>query len=332
MVIVGIRVSKVLGLARCELQGLPRLARMSGPLEQRASLRSAFTLAMGALGEARPLLESAGLKTLSVAEAPESEHHFAEPARLRGWVDPQERTVQVDLQVELDPPQFGLLRELAFKDPVLAEAMGPQLLRLELRCGWAFTRDLSIGDASVLGLRLGELDISPSTEAFKVLAPLLKGMQGRVRIHNTWDHPLEMLAAATRSPDPSTREDLESLQRALCASPFNLGRVSVIDGEQGSWLALGPTLRPVQDLGPAAQAAVSLLCAIYLDPAEILVLDHPGLLLESGPAVMRWLERLLEAPGGPLEQLIVLSRRGGVPITDRGLRRRASPMTPLSLH
>ena len=116
------------------------------------------------------------------------------------------------------------------------------------------------------------------------------------------------------SADPAKRQAMAQIRAALLRAPFSLGTLQIVEEGEKSWLALGDALVPVDFFGPAAWETLALLCEVYLDPCEILITERPGLMLERAPQVERWLKGLLEAPGGPLEQVMLLTRGQGLPI------------------
>jgi hypothetical protein len=161
---------------------------------------------------------------------------------------------------------------------------------------------------------LGQLDVPTSSEAFKALRPLLRGMAHRGLVARSARDVSAQLRAADRSSDPVKRSAMEQIRAALVRAPFSLGKLQFVEEGEASWLALGDELLPVDAMGPGAWEALALLCEVYLDPCEVLITERPGLMLERAPQVERWLKGLLEQAGGPLEQVLLLSRSQGHPI------------------
>lgn len=319
MHIKGFALQGLVGLPAFAAAGLDRLDRFRGTPEQRTALRLGLGLGLSAF-EPQDAVDffahwGVAAQALETKTGLSDEFVFENPGRLQGVVDPMaSRVVTSTLLLELDPPQFAMLRELAFKDPVLTEAFGPALLTLELKVGWVFTKDLSVGSCTLNGLRLGQLQVPTSSEAFKALRPLLRGMAHRSRVARSVRDVSAQLIAADRSANAADRQAMDRIQEALSRPPFSLGRLQIVEEGEASWLALGDALVPVDQLGPAAMEALALLVEVYLDPSEILITERPGLLMERAAQIERWLKALLDAPGGPLEQVLILSKSSGEPI------------------
>lgn len=319
MYIKGFALQGVVGLSDFRAGDLERLARLRGSIGERSAVRMALGLALSAFDPQDAVRffahHGVGVQALETKIGLSDEFVFENPGQVRGIVDAQStRVVSTTLLLELDPPQFAMLRELAFKDPVLTEAFGPSLLTMELKVGWVFTKDLSVGSCTINGLRLGQLDVPTSSEAFKALRPLLRGMSHRGLVARPARDVSAQLIEADRSADPAKRLAMTQIRAALARAPFSLGSLQIVEEGEKSWLALGDALVPVDFFGPAAWETLALLCEVYLDPSEILITERPGLMLERAPQVERWLKALLEAPGGPLEQVMLLTRGQGLPI------------------
>lgn len=319
MYIKGFALQGLVGLPQYKATGLDRLDRFRGTPEQRSALRMGLGLGLSAFDpqDAVDFFQHWGVaaQALETKTGLSDEFVFENPGRLQGLVDPlASRVVTCTLLLELDPPQFAMLRELAFKDPVLTEAFGPALLTLEIKVGWVFTKDLSVGSCTLNGLRLGQLQVPTSSEAFKALRPLLRGMAHRGRVARSARDVSAQLLAADRSAQAADRRAMDRIREALSRPPFNLGRLQIVEEGEARWLALGDALVPVDQLGPGAWEALALLVEVYLDPSEVLISERPGLLMERAAQVERWLKALLEEPGGPLEQVLLLSKSLGEPI------------------
>ena len=319
MYIKGFALQGVVGLSDFRAGDLERLARLRGSIAERCAVRMALGLALSAFDpqDAVRFFEhhGVGVQALETKIGLSDEFVFENPGQVRGIVDAlSSRVVSTTLLLELDPPQFALLRELAFKDPVLTEAFGPSLLTMELKVGWVFTKDLSVGSCTINALRLGQLEVPTSSEAFKALRPLLRGMAHRGLVARSSRDVSAQLIDADRSADPSKRLAMSQIRAALARAPFSLGTLQIVEEGEKRWLALGEALVPVDFFGPAAWEVLALLCEVYLDPCEVLITERPGLMLERATQVERWLKGLLELSGGPLEQVVILTRGQGLPI------------------
>lgn len=303
------------GLPLLEARDLGRVVRVGGPPRAQGALFDALTLALGAFSVADAERSVGRLGQGHEVRAsghplPES-IELGRPERLRALLEPEgERAIKLHLELELDPPQFGLMREHARRSPELAAALGEEAATLRLSLGWAFTRDFTVATFSVFGVRLGEVAPTPGTPAPWKDA-LLKTLARRGRVRGPLELDVQAIAHAERSPSRPRRQAVARLRKALSAPPFDLPRLELVDpGDGQPWLALGEALAPLEAYGPAAVDAVGLAEALFIDPSEILALRAPGAMAADPGAVVGWLEALVQADDSPLEQLWLFDRPG----------------------
>ncbi|MCB9742904.1 MAG: hypothetical protein H6741_05335 [Alphaproteobacteria bacterium] len=324
MWIRAISVEGLSGLHQLDAQALGRVVRVGGPPRAQGALFEALTLALGAFSpqdaERAVARLGQGLEAqVSGAPLPEA-ISLGRPQRLGARLDPEgERTLKVHLELELDPPQFGLIREHARRSPELASALGEDAATLRLSLGWAFTTDLSLASLSVFGVRLGDVVPAPGTPAAWRDA-LLRTFAGRGRGRDPLELSVQRIAEAERAPERARRQGVARLREALQAPPFSLPRLELVDAGDGApWLALGEDLAPLEAHGPGSVDAVGLAEAVFIDPSEILALRSPGALSEDPEAVREWLSALVDAEDSPLEQLWLFNVPGphDLVVTDR---------------
>lgn len=293
MIIRGLGVRGLSGLAEVRVEELGRVVRVGGPPRARQALYEALSLALGALN---PGDVSAFLAMGIGAIDDEGQIAIGDPAAMRARLGP-ERSLKVRLDIELDPPLFGKLRELAVRDPDLVDAIGAPLI---LTWGWVFTNDFEFASQSRLSIRLGDLKMD---EERVWLPEFLRLLERRGAAWRTGDLDEPAIRAADRSPEASQRAAAASMRSALRRPPWSLPELHVVDTEAGGFLALGDDVVPLSAWGGDAGVGVGLCQAVHLDPAEILVLREPSAGTERPRAVRNWLVQQVEATGSPLEQI-----------------------------
>lgn len=307
MIIRSVSIQGLAGLSSDPLDPLGRVVRVGGSPRCTRSLIDGLLLGFGAL---EPLVAAGALGWLGVsAQEDQGSWVIGSPARLRGLLTPgPTSTVSVRLELELDPPQFGALREQAITDPDLVDALGEATLRLNT--GWAFTTDNEVGTPSVLSAQLGGHRLDLQTR--KWVLPWLQGLGTRLNVHTPGRPDPVRWARCGRSADPERRSAFHRAVRVLGRAPFELPALHVVEEAGAPWLALGEELLPLERFGPRAQNAVALVEAVFLDDAEILVVEEPGALSLRPRAVVNWLARQAEEEGSPLEQVFLVGPGGGL--------------------
>lgn len=305
MVVTGIGIHGLSGLAEVRASRLGRVVRVGGPARARAAFRTALDLAFAAFSPAST--EAAFLRLGTPVEVTgeglPDEIHIQRPERIRPLLDPAaERTIRVRLELELDPPQFGRLRELAVRDPDLVDALGGA--RLSLTLGWVFTKDLTVASASRMAIELGGVRLDPQEHLW--LPGFLASLAGRGVVRGPLELDVDAVASAERSAEPSDREALANLRQALERAPLSVGALHVVEAGEQRWLAVGPDLTPLDALGPSRVQAVALAATVFLSGAELVALEAPTALTERPRATRNWLVAQSTRPASPLEQLFLI--------------------------
>lgn len=332
MVILSVIAEGFAELAATPLTGLGRVVVVGGPPRSREALALAVELGLGALDAETCRLAFARLGAAPAVEADAlgapTAVQLGDPHRLRPLLSPShgQATLKITLTLSVDPPLFGLLRELAARDPRLVTALADEDARLTLRVGYAFSADLASVSPALFSVHLGELSLRPAEDKSPAFDALLRALRGRVRSRGPLELDLAALAQAERAPDPRRREGVRQLRAALAAPPFSLGELALIAQEDRLWAGFGPTLSPLEAHGPGAQDALGLAACLLVDPAEILLLRRPEALSDDPAALLTWLRAQAEGAGG-VEQLFLI---GGpdptllvgppAPAVDRALR------------
>lgn len=305
---IGVQGFSGLPAFRAEIPG--RMVSVGGHARAAGALFDALTLAFGAFSEADALRSWRRLgftePEISGAPIPDSVV-LPQPALARALVDPEgDRTLKVELEIELDPPQFRLVRQHAMRDPELGQALGEHAARLKITLGWAFTADFEVASCGVLAMRLGEIAPRPG-EPCPWRDELLRSLAGRGQVRGPLELEVEEFALADRSPDLARRRALRLAREALAAPPLGVGELSVVEVDHGDrWLAVGEELVPLRVLGPEAIESVSMVQWVFIDTAEILALRVGP----RDPALSAWLAAQVEAAASPLEQIFVFGGEG----------------------
>ena len=294
MVVVGIGIHGLAGLAEVRAEGLGRVVRVGGPVAALDAFRLALDLAFSAF---TPQSTRGAFERLGCPAEGDDELTLTRPERVRPLVADQQ--VKIRLHLELDPPQFGRLRELAVRDPDLVDALADPHLAVTL--GWAFTNDFEVVSCSRMGVELGGVRLDAAEHTW--LPGFLSSLDGRGGVHRPLALDVDRIAAAERSPKPADRVSLAALRRDLARAPLAIGELHVVEvGER--WLALGDDLVPLA--ATSQTQAVALAAAVHLSGAEILAFERPSALCERPRAVRNWLEAQSTRAGSPLEQVFVL--------------------------
>lgn len=332
MVILSVTAEGFAELAPTPITGLGRVVIVGGPPRSREALALAVELGLGALDAETCRLAFARLGTAPSVEADATSApasvSLGEPARLKPLLAAThgQATLKITLTLSVDPPLFGLLRELAARDPRLVTALADEDARLTLRVGYAFSTDLASVSPALFSIHLGELSLRPNEDKSPAFDALVRSLRGRVRGRGPLELDLAALARAERAADPRSRDGVRQLRAALAAPPFSLGELALVAQEELLWAGFGPTLCPAEAHGPGTLDALGLAATLLVDPAEILVLRRPEALSDDPAAVLVWLRAQAEGAGG-VEQLFLIGSPGPTvtvgppaPAADRALR------------
>ncbi len=263
-----------------EGQGLGRVVPVLGTAAGRTALADAITIALSAFSSS-DLVRAAAL--LGLGETCEAhgeglpEELVIQRPGIAQSLFGDERTFRVKLDLELDPPQYGEIRAHALRDPRLVSALGAADTTLGIAVGWVLTRDWSVAATSVLGVRLGDVELPlVGEDRPSWLSGFLQGLSGRLHRHRAGDGDAQAYARAERSPDAVERMAARQVRQILSRSPFGLGELQVIEGEP-TWLGLthGDSVLPLRAFGPRVAHQVGLVQAVHLSGAEILVTEAP---------------------------------------------------------
>jgi hypothetical protein len=219
------------------------------------------------------------------------------------------RQVAIALDLVLDPPLYGQLRQEAVRDPRLVAALGSGA-RATIKVGWLFTNDLATASASVLAVSFGEASF-PGTGAERPawLGRLLAEVGRRFSRVGT-DEPPHSVAARwfdrALSPDSAARARVRRAAEVLAAAPFALGNLEFVRVGQGVEARFGAELSRARQFGPSAAEAMRLVDGAIVDAPDVLVVEAPGIAQRSPEAVVAWLEAQATGADATLEQVIVV--------------------------
>ena len=228
-----------------------------------------------------------------------------DPIEVEALLDPSAgRKVVVQLDIALDPPLFGQLREESMRDPRMLAALGEDPT-VQIRVGWLFSADHSAASIGVLELKVADTAFPTGrNERARWIDPLLKGLGTRIghvgRTRSTTEVTARLLQASL-SPDPALRARYARLREAMALAPFDLGRLELVGQPDALQPCFGEDLVRVRQLGPRALRALRVASAALLDAPDVLV-------VEDGAAApwSDWLEGLTEGDDATLEQVFWL--------------------------
>lgn len=322
MYVGGITVEGLAAAPRVQAADLTRVVGLQGGASADGALLDGLELAFGLFDGPCLVrsLERWGVEAETQVDARGLVEAFSptRPARWGALLHPHaERTLRLTLEVVLDPPQFGALRERALREPDLVTALGaPAGARLTVGLALRSTVDHEVVDVSLSHLALGGVPQPASPgERSPALSALLTGLARRFHRRP----PLELnsgdVADADSSPAPDVRRRLACAREALRGAPFRLGHLGVAREAEEAWLLLersGPSagLGLPLDLGrcgPGIADEVGQVLALWLSGADIVALESPVALVRRPRAHLAWLQRLVEEPGAPVEQLWLTS-------------------------
>jgi hypothetical protein len=197
------------------------------------------------------------------------------------WLAEHTRQVTIDVELALDPPMFGRLRELAVRDPRLVSGLADQGITLKL--GWLLTSDLTAAAPSVLSVAIGSVRFSAVGSDRPPWLVELVALVAKKIARVPWEGSTEELAArlhdASTSPLTEVRAAWRRLATAMGAPPFGFGEAQLVSSGRSNTpvaVAFGPELRRARAFGPSAQHALHLAEAVLLNAPDVLVVDDPG--------------------------------------------------------
>jgi len=219
------------------------------------------------------------------------------------------RHITVSVDVELDPPMFGRLRQLAVRDPRLVTALGDGAC-VTIKVGWLFTTDLSTISISILGVAVGETPFPVNGSEKPVWLPSLVTEVAqrffRVAVDESAEQVARRLLDACLSSDPERRERYRRLAQTLEGPPFLLGRVELVKLKDRVEACFGAGLLRARQFGPSAADALRLVEAVILESPDVLIVEAPGAAQANPAAVQGWLDQQANGEKALLEQVIVV--------------------------
>ncbi len=218
-----------------------------------------------------------------------------DPLAARALVDPNgDRAMRVSVELRLDPPQFGVLREFAAREPLLGVALASRPT-VTVSVGALFGIDFDALAISLTGFRVGEQEFPVhGAERPAWIETFLVGLAGRFHRFDLGDDIASDLFTAVTSRD--RHEAYCRWQRALQPEgPFL--RVSCGPGDEP--LVLGDDL-PMRRYGQAGLDRVALAGAIHLSGADVLWAESEEALLQNA----------VDGDSSPLEQVFCVGPRG----------------------
>lgn len=294
---------------------LGRVVTIAGPTPQTTALGDALQLAFAALS---PLALLDLLERWDLGSAEEPPEVLGEPFPDQAtWVDAgaaraivgPDRTLQVEVDLHLDPPLYGELRQQAAREPrlVTALASGGQL---RLGVGALFNRSLDAVALSIDRIAVGDVPISEA-DRVRWADRLLRRVAARLhRFRPGATGAAAALAALT------SRDRLDAYEAWSHALLPDGPRLRVVTGPGGKTGILADE-RPLARWGRRVQEQAALAAAVHLERADIL-----------------WAETDLDALGAavigassPLEQVFVVRPNGELVV--ESVDRPARPTTPL---
>lgn len=215
------------------------------------------------------------------------------------------RQVSIAIELKLDPPLYGRLRQQALHEPRLVAGLG-QDARLKIKVGWLFTNDLGAVAISRPDVRVGDVSFTTlSKERPRWVTALLVDLGGRFRraAVGAVDAGARLFAAA-HSPDMVQRERYRQASEALAAAPFSLGKLELVRDGDRVIPCFGESLLRPRQYGVGALLALELVEAVYLSDADILCVENPGAGHRDALAVTEWLDQQVNGDAAQLEQVL----------------------------
>jgi hypothetical protein len=304
MYIVSIGVRGHRDLPRYNCHDLQRVMSLAGPSPAVTALGDAIELGFAALSWSAleqlcrrwGLIASDAVLPREGDELPDSVQ-FQDPDAARALVDPAaQRALKVELELALDPPLFGQLRELAVREPRVVTALAARPT-VTLRVGALFTSSHDALAITLQGVSVGEQPFQVhGSERPSWLGRFLRGLRDRFHRYEAADsHAADLLACATSR---GRHDQYQRWQQSMGADgPFLRAARGVNDRP----ILLADDL-PLRRLGHCGQRRAQLAAAIHLSGADI-VWAEPG-------ASADLLRAAVEGNASPLEQVFCVTRDG----------------------
>lgn len=301
MFIAAVEVQGFRDLPRYRAQGLGRQVDLRGPGPATVALGDAIELAFAALSTKGLAAWLTRVGLVDPGESPEIEGEpFPTDA---GWTDPitatgllaeGEQALRVEVELVLDPPLFGRLRELAAREPRVGTALA-QRPTVRLAVGALFTSTHDALALSIQRFAVGEEAFPTSTaDRPRWMGRFLRELARRFhRMDLCEECPSLLLEAAT------SRERYAAYQ-AWCGALGPDGPVlRAARGPGGLPVVLGDEL-PIRRYGQSGSDRAALAAAIHLSGADVVWAESADPLLDGA----------VEGDGSPLEQVWKISPQG----------------------
>ena len=238
---------------------------------------------------------------------------FPSGARVAPLLADGTRQVMVGLELTLDPPLFGSLRELAAREPRLVTALG-QSSRIGVRVGWLFSADLTAVAVSRLELRIGNVGFPTSgKEKPSWMAKLLADVA--TRFHRPRPQSAKawavLLFVAAMSIEPDERRGFSQCCDALAEPPFELGKLELVQVNGATEARFGPSLLLPRQFGPATAEALLLVHSVFVRRPDVLTLEAPGRVQGDPDAIISWLDSRIIGDEATMEQVLMVPGAAG---------------------
>jgi hypothetical protein len=281
-------------LPRFTLGELERSVSLQGPTPQTTALVDGIELVFAALSTDGLDRWLRRLELVAEGEAIELEGDpfptdvaWTDPVTARGLLAEGEQALRAEVELVLDPPLFGRLRELAAREPRVGTALARRpSVRIGVGALFASSYDALV--VSIQSFAVGD-DSFPTSSADRPrwLPRFLRALPKRFhRMDLCESTSAQLLDAAT------SRERFEAYQ-AWCGSLGPDGpRLRVARGPGGAPTVLGDE-RPIRRFGQAGSDRAALAAAIHLSGADVLWAESDDALLDGA----------IEGDGSALEQV-----------------------------
>lgn len=306
MYIVSAQVRGFRDLPSATITDCARLMRLAGPGPTTTALGDAIELGFAALSH-DGLHRLARRWGLVPEQLPPDDTEpgfpdaldWCDPIAAKAIVDPAAgRALRVELELHLDPPLFGQLRDLAGREPRVVTALATRPT-IRLSVGALFTSTYDALAVHLQGFSVGE-------QAFPVhgkerpawLDRFLRGLRGRFhRFDLSDDAPAQLLEAAT------SREAHASYLRWQAALGPEGPALRVARGVGDLPMVLGDDL-PMRRFGQAGLDRAMLAAAIHLSGADIVWAESDDPMLHDA----------VRTDPSPLEQVFSVGPSGDVDV------------------
>ena len=308
MYIVSIDVRGLRDLPRYTRQDLQRVVSLSGPGPEVTALGDAIELGLAALSwkALERLCRRWGLIGPDAVLEREDDGlpdavDVTDPDAAKALLASDgQRAVKVELELALDPPLFGQLRELAVREPRVVTALAARPT-VTLSVGVLFTSTFDALAVTLHGVSVGEQPFQVhGSDRPAWLDRFLRRLRGRFHRFDLGDDlPASLLAAATSR---GRHADYRRWQEALGPTGPVLRAARGVDDRP---VLLADDL-PIRRLGRAGEMRALLAASIHLSRADM-VWAEPG-------EAMELLTEAVQGDASPLEQVFCVHADGEIEV------------------